>query len=315
MFHHCPSGDFWNLTVHCIIIVLAFWQSSRQVHKADLWLRCNSLSSVRRVSWNVSFQDVFYNLECMAKLTHGLPCFAEADAGPVQSEEDSIADTDYFDRQDLGRLRRRLRKGIEGFQRERELYLELVQSYLRVICCLSFPVMEMFLLESHFLDWPFTDNITLPLPLHPRPHGKFSQCLRLSGVMAKWNFGWPLQDVLIQILDKAHNSIPSLSLFSKSFWTRPCYYPSLKNCYKGMQVEDVLTNMKHGPPYRSSLHGETSPFAAYLEWYWKCALRGWALRYLPYGSIIAIPCAFRLGQCLPWIFKSFASIFHTCSIQ
>lgn len=56
---------------------------------------------------------------------------AEADAGPVQSEEDSVPDTDYFDRQDLGGLRRRLRKGIEGFQREREIYLELVQSYLR----------------------------------------------------------------------------------------------------------------------------------------------------------------------------------------
>lgn len=41
-------------------------------------------------------------------------------------------DLDYFDRQDLGKLRRRLRKGIETFKRERELYLELVQSYLEV---------------------------------------------------------------------------------------------------------------------------------------------------------------------------------------
>lgn len=45
-------------------------------------------------------------------------------------EED--LDMDYFDRQDLGRLRRRLQKGIEGFRRERELYLELVQEYLEV---------------------------------------------------------------------------------------------------------------------------------------------------------------------------------------
>lgn len=47
-------------------------------------------------------------------------------------EEDGNLDLDYFDRQDLGKLRRRLRKGIEGFQRERELYLELVQNYLEV---------------------------------------------------------------------------------------------------------------------------------------------------------------------------------------
>ena len=59
-------------------------------------------------------------------------CFAEAEAGPVQSEEDGTPDTDYFDRQDLGKLRRRLRKGIEGFRRERELYLELVQEYVEV---------------------------------------------------------------------------------------------------------------------------------------------------------------------------------------
>lgn len=57
---------------------------------------------------------------------------AEAEAGPVQAEEDAGVDMDYFDRQDLGKLRRRLRKGIEGFQRERELYLELVQEFLEV---------------------------------------------------------------------------------------------------------------------------------------------------------------------------------------
>lgn len=50
----------------------------------------------------------------------------------MQSEEDGTPDTDYFDRQDLGKLRRRLRKGIEGFRRERELYLELVQEYVEV---------------------------------------------------------------------------------------------------------------------------------------------------------------------------------------
>ena len=62
---------------------------------------------------------------------------AEADLGPITSEADENMDLDFFDRQDLGRLRRRLRKGIEGFQRERELYLELVHEFLKVqiSCC------------------------------------------------------------------------------------------------------------------------------------------------------------------------------------
>ena len=45
-----------------------------------------------------------------------------------------------------------------------------------------------------------------------------------------------------------------------------------------LQVEDVMSNMKHGAPYRSTLHPEHSPMLAHLEWYWKCALRGWAFR-------------------------------------
>lgn len=49
-------------------------------------------------------------------------------------------------------------------------------------------------------------------------------------------------------------------------------------CCLALQVEDVITNMKHGAPYRSSVHGETSQMVAYLEWYWKCALRGWVFR-------------------------------------
>ena len=59
-----------------------------------------------------------------------MDCRAEAEAGPVQAEEDSGAEMDYFDRQDLGKLRRRLRNAIESFQRGGELYLELVQDFL-----------------------------------------------------------------------------------------------------------------------------------------------------------------------------------------
>ena len=37
---------------------------------------------------------------------------------------------DYFDVEDLGRLRRSLRKAIGDTQRERELYQEIVQQYI-----------------------------------------------------------------------------------------------------------------------------------------------------------------------------------------
>ena len=41
-------------------------------------------------------------------------------------------DLDYFDRQDLGRLRRKIRNAVQGYRRERELYLEIVGQYFQV---------------------------------------------------------------------------------------------------------------------------------------------------------------------------------------
>ena len=40
-------------------------------------------------------------------------------------------DLDYFDRQDLGRLRRTIRNAVQSYQRERELYLEIVLQYFK----------------------------------------------------------------------------------------------------------------------------------------------------------------------------------------
>lgn len=42
-------------------------------------------------------------------------------------------DLDYFDLEDLGRLRRRVRRAIENTQRERELYLDIVLQYFEVL--------------------------------------------------------------------------------------------------------------------------------------------------------------------------------------
>ena len=43
------------------------------------------------------------------------------------------ADVDYFDLEDLARLRRNVRKAIEDMQREREVYHDMVLQYLEVI--------------------------------------------------------------------------------------------------------------------------------------------------------------------------------------
>ena len=42
---------------------------------------------------------------------------------------------DIYDRQDMGSLRRRIRKAGETFLRERELYLSLVHQFLEVGAC------------------------------------------------------------------------------------------------------------------------------------------------------------------------------------
>ncbi|CAD7703192.1 unnamed protein product [Ostreobium quekettii] len=49
----------------------------------------------------------------------------------VDLEKEDV-DLDYFTRQDLGELRRQLRQAIEGFEREKERYLQLVRTYFRV---------------------------------------------------------------------------------------------------------------------------------------------------------------------------------------
>jgi hypothetical protein len=41
------------------------------------------------------------------------------------------ADLDYFDVEDLGKLRRRVRRAIEDTARERELYQEIVAQYIQ----------------------------------------------------------------------------------------------------------------------------------------------------------------------------------------
>ena len=60
-------------------------------------------------------------------------CGAGSDIRPEAVELGDNVDLDYFDRQDLGRLRRKIRNAVQGYRRERELYLEIVGQYFQVI--------------------------------------------------------------------------------------------------------------------------------------------------------------------------------------
>ena len=57
---------------------------------------------------------------------------AGSDIRPEAVELGDNVDLDYFDRQDLGRLRRKIRNAVQGYRRERELYLEIVTQYFQV---------------------------------------------------------------------------------------------------------------------------------------------------------------------------------------
>ena len=67
------------------------------------------------------------------------------------------ADLDYFDLEDLGRLRRDVRRAIENVQRERELYHEIVLRYLKAcfVPCQHAPVCACAVLAADTLIAPF----------------------------------------------------------------------------------------------------------------------------------------------------------------
>ena len=48
-----------------------------------------------------------------------------------------------------------------------------------------------------------------------------------------------------------------------------------------LELEDIVRNQSNtGGPYESTLHTALPKVLAYLEWWWKCALRGPVLRYI-----------------------------------
>ena len=46
-----------------------------------------------------------------------------------------------------------------------------------------------------------------------------------------------------------------------------------------LELEDIVRNQSNpGAPYSSTLHRALPTFLAYMEWWWKCVLRGPVLR-------------------------------------
>ena len=46
-----------------------------------------------------------------------------------------------------------------------------------------------------------------------------------------------------------------------------------------LELEDIVRNQNNpGGPYSSTLHRPLPTFLAYMEWWWKCVLRGPVLR-------------------------------------
>lgn len=64
----------------------------------------------------------------------GFTCLRAGEAALLAGADvEAGEDLDYFDLEDLGRLRRRVRRAIENTQRERELYLDIVLQYFEVL--------------------------------------------------------------------------------------------------------------------------------------------------------------------------------------
>ena len=71
-------------------------------------------------------------MTCRIRIQHPCFCATGSEAAPGAVELPDDVDLDYFDRHDLGRLRRRLRNAVQRFRRERELYLVVALSYIDV---------------------------------------------------------------------------------------------------------------------------------------------------------------------------------------
>ena len=180
------------------------------------------------------------------------------------------ADLDYFDVEDLGRLRRSLRKAIGDTQRERELYQEIVQQYIEARA------------PQHLLILPLAQSTLISITSVLRHN-------QLPLADAKW-FSIALSDLHHSMPKPQPNTISwsILEISVPPLVSRPGErmpdlptLSSVTNVRVSWQVSDVLSNrLTRGKPFMSSSRAQQLPAAlGHLEWWWRCVLRGWVYRW------------------------------------
>ena len=181
-------------------------------------------------------------------------------------------DLDYFDRRDLGRLRRRLRNAVQSFRRERELYLELVLSYIDVrfekLHFILRPVK--YLARRHFRTQTRSMTKRESVTKQGWPEGAKANCLALPKFQrCRLLFG----QILFKMMKHVDEQSDSQKADCASCESASTLVP---------QVEDVIRNSERGPgAFQSSTAACTEllpPWAATLQWWWRCRISKWAIR-------------------------------------
>lgn len=183
-----------------------------------------------------------------------------SDTAPGAVELPDDVDLDYFDRQDLGRLRRKLRNAVQRFQREREVYLELVLSYIDV---------EDVIRNTERGPGPFQSSVAARTELLPQWAGSLQWWWRCR--LAKWAiralavFAAALSVAVVLAEATISPKLPNLSIFSRALhgveqsqaWTEVLCCLSLAypigaayyGLYKMGQFSFYLLVPRHTPPY------------------------------------------------------------------
>lgn len=79
-----------------------------------------------------------------------------------------------------------------------------------------------------------------------------------------------------------------------------------------LELEDIVRNQSNtGGPYQSTLHTALPKALAYLEWWWKCALRGPVLRCVCCNA--AVPA--RPVYSVKYIRPIYRSVRAHCTVQ
>eukprot|EP00884_Botryococcus_braunii_P007317 jgi/Botrbrau1/16587/Bobra.0068s0018.2 len=111
-----------------------------------------SITLVRKVSGQFNQRDP------MRKFMDKITAMAESCPSDVAPSPDADVppseDLDYFDRQDLAKLRRRCKRAMQDYDREKELYIEIVRRYIQI----------QDIIRNKGSPGPFVSTLHKPLP-------------------------------------------------------------------------------------------------------------------------------------------------------